>query len=295
MIPLTATITSLIITFNLLIPLSDAQLLAAVANTPRTISCPINTTLVRLAGSGGNQALNPQELAYVSARRNNTLRTAWASYLAGVEAYASSQNLPLPSYMTYVLNDTTNDNLPTLGLAVSGGGYRAALFNAGVLNALDSRNPSSVKSGMGGLLQAATYITGSSSGSWLVGSLAQANFPTMTDLVLGSRSSDVSVSTNDTSEASGFGGWLTEHGFVDPTPSSSPSVQQQYIKAILTEIAGKFQAGFPVTFSDLWARVLARHFVNGTNEDNFFDFASGPNTTEGAHGAGELWSQLPNL
>lgn len=51
----------------------------------------------------------------------------------------------------------TNENMlltPSIGIAVSGGGMRAALFGAGVVNALDSRNGT-----FGGLLQSSSYIT----------------------------------------------------------------------------------------------------------------------------------------
>ena len=59
---------------------------------------------------------------------------------------------------------------PTIGLAFSGGGYRAMLAGAGELLALDSRatNPSVLS----GILQSSNYIAGLSGGSWLVGSLA---------------------------------------------------------------------------------------------------------------------------
>lgn len=41
----------------------------------------------------------------------------------------------------------------------STGGDRAALYGAGVLRALDGREPDSVAKGTGGLLQSATYMS----------------------------------------------------------------------------------------------------------------------------------------
>lgn len=75
---------------------------------------------------------------------------------------------------------------PTVGIAVSGGGFRAALVGAGTFNALDGRNSSSVQAGTGGVLQLASYMTGLSGGSWFVGSFAINDQPTIYDLVLGS-------------------------------------------------------------------------------------------------------------
>jgi lysophospholipase len=50
--------------------------------------------------------------------------------------------------------------VPRLAIAFSGGGHRAALFGAGVRNALDIRNDSAKNAGTGGLLQAASYVSG---------------------------------------------------------------------------------------------------------------------------------------
>lgn len=74
---------------------------------------------------------------------------------------------------------------PTVGLAVSGGGYRAALVGAGTFNAFDQRNSSAVQAGTGGVLQLASYMAGLSGGSWFVSSLAVNNIPPIQDLVLG--------------------------------------------------------------------------------------------------------------
>lgn len=70
--------------------------------------------------------------------------------------------------------------VPNVGLAFSGGGYRAMLCGAGQLAALDSRSTGSDADGnLGGLLQSATYISGLSGGAWLLGSLYTNNFTTV--------------------------------------------------------------------------------------------------------------------
>ena len=64
----------------------------------------------------------------------------------------------------------------TIGLSFSGGGYRAMLNGAGQLSALDNRTDGASDAALGGLLQASTYLTGLSGGSWLVGTIALNNF-----------------------------------------------------------------------------------------------------------------------
>lgn len=52
-------------------------------------------------------------------------------------------------------------SLPNVGIAVSGGGYRALMNGAGALKAFDSRTDNSTAAGqLGGLLRSATYLTG---------------------------------------------------------------------------------------------------------------------------------------
>ena len=246
---------------------------AAIAYTPQSYACSPGTTFVRSAGS--NQAtLSPEEVEYVSTRREQVLPTAWRSYLSTVKSNADAAYVSLPSYVSDILSDV--ERLPTLGIATSGGGYRAALFGSGVLNALDGRNATAVEAGTGGLLQSASYLSGLSGGSWLVTSLVQANFPTIPSLIFGL----------DATSPDAFGGWLTQYGIMQPT--SDPEVQQLYIEAVLGEIAGKREVGFPVTITDAWTRMLARHFANGTTAANFFE----SNVT---HGAGQTWSGAKNL
>ena len=83
--------------------------------------------------------------------------------------------------------DTHKDNLtelPNIGIAASGGGYRALLNGAGALAAFDRRTPNSTNTGqLGGLLQSATYLAGLSGGGWLVGSVMTNNFSSVQNLM----------------------------------------------------------------------------------------------------------------
>ena len=248
-----------------------AQSVASQAYTPVAGPCPQDFTLVRMAGSPGNQTLSLSESAYVHARRSQVIPQAWKTYLANVEA----TNVTLPAYVVSILNGSSTQT-PNLGIATSGGSYRAAIFGAGVLNALDGRNASANAAGLGGLLQAATYLAGLSGGSWLVTSLAQANFPTVQELVFGYPNTIVSNNS--------WGGWNTEYGLV--TPSSDSATNTEFLTDVIRELEGKYDAGYKVTIADYWGRLQARHFVNGTFASNFFN-ESYP------HGAGMLWSSIP--
>ncbi|KII94539.1 hypothetical protein PLICRDRAFT_33337 [Plicaturopsis crispa FD-325 SS-3] len=244
---------------------------AVQAYTPTIGSCPDGFALVRAAGAVPTQTLSANESSYVSARKSSVLPGAWKAYLANVQA----TNTTLPDYVASILGN--GSEFPTLGIATSGGGYRAASFGAGVLNALDGRNASAVSVGTGGLLQAATYLAGLSGGSWLVSSLAQANFPTLQDLAL---------PNSNSTDATGFGGWLASFDLI--TPAGSASGDAEYIGGILEEVRGKHDAGFPVTINDVWARTLARHFANGTTAGDILDFST-------PHGAGLTFSGIANV
>ncbi|KAG6373882.1 lysophospholipase [Boletus reticuloceps] len=223
-----------------------------------------------MSGPPGNQSLSTSEAAYIQARRSKVIPQAWKAYLDNVEA----TNVTLPSYVSSILNGSSLET-PNFGIATSGGGYRAAIFGAGVLNALDGRNASSNSAGLGGLLQTATYIAGLSGGSWFLTSLAQANFPTMQSSVFGFP--DPIVANNS------WGGWNANYSI--DAPSSNPVTVTQYLTNLIEELKGKYHAGYPVTFADYWSRTLARHFVNGTFSSNFFDESY-------THGAGILWSSV---
>ncbi|OBZ71262.1 Lysophospholipase 3 [Grifola frondosa] len=150
------------------------------------------------------------------------------------------------------------------------------MFGAGILNALDGRNPMSLEAGIGGLLQTASYLSGLSGGSWFVGSLAQANFPTIPELVFGPSNVDVE----------GFGGWMTDKDILEL--SSDVNVTQAYVSGLVEEVMGKHAAGFPVTTADVLGRTFSRHFVNGTNALNFLN-------NKLTHGAGITFSSIVNI
>jgi lysophospholipase len=116
-------------------------------------------------------------------------------------------------------------NLPSIGLATSGGGFRSILSGAGVIQAFDSREFNQT---LGGLFQALTYHGGLSGGSLLVGSLAGNNWPTITSLKTGL--------------------WETT---LAGLPSEAASAQ------FLADMTAKDAVGFVPTLVDVFGRVLS--------------------------------------
>lgn len=112
------------------------------------VSCP-NTTSTPLVRqfSPSNQTLNALESDYVDARQTTVIADAWEQWLGDGSALG---------YNTSVFKAV---NFSKVGIAVSGGGYRAAQYGAGVLMGLDARNETAVNAGTGGLLQVTSYLS----------------------------------------------------------------------------------------------------------------------------------------
>ncbi len=139
---------------------------------PANVSCPSPLPVIRPA-----DALSPQETSWL----NQSASTTTASLITVLER-ANIAGLDVRDYLTGVVD--SGGTVPRMGIAVSGGGYRALMNGAGALAAFDNRTTGSVGSGqLGGILQASTYVTGLSGGSWVVGSLYTLNFTTVESIV----------------------------------------------------------------------------------------------------------------
>jgi lysophospholipase len=148
---------------------------------PGKVNCPSNRPTIRPAS-----ALSDNETSWLQIRRAKTL--------GPMQQFLSRMNIPgfdVGDYMAKHKNNMTE--LPNIGIAISGGGYRAMLTGAGTVAAFDNRTSNSMTnaSHLGGLLQSATYLTGLSGGGWLVGSLMMNNFSSVTTLRDGSPGSSV--------------------------------------------------------------------------------------------------------
>ncbi|ANB11418.1 Plb3p [Sugiyamaella lignohabitans] len=126
-----------------------------------------------------------------------------------------------------------------VGLAFSGGGYRAMLVGAGEFAALDSRTEGTLEKGhLGGLLQASTYITGLSGGSWLMASIYMQNFTTINSLIADEYTWDLSYFAIDT------------QGGLEET------------ERILTDPMSKMESGFRISLTDIWGRILSQQMIS---------------------------------
>ncbi|ORY86266.1 lysophospholipase [Protomyces lactucae-debilis] len=131
--------------------------------------------------------------------------------------------------------------IPNVAVALSGGSLRAMTFGGAVVRALDSRTVVGTgTSTLGGLLQGSTYITGLSGGSWLVASMVANDWPTVDTL------KDKFWSIQD----------------VGKPPPGNWKATYRYYKDIFSSIQTKMEAGFRVTMTDLWGRILSYHVLD---------------------------------
>ena len=132
-----------------------------------------------------------------------------------------------------------SSSLPNIGIAVSGGGWRALMNGAGAVKAFDSRTDNATATGhLGGLLQSATYISGLSGGSWLLGSIYINNFTTVDKL-----------QTHEAGSVWQFGNSIIEGpdaGGIQLLDSAG------YYKDLADAVDGKKKAGFDTSLTDIW-------------------------------------------
>jgi lysophospholipase len=139
---------------------------------PGRVSCPSRPPVIRKATT-----LSTDETAWLQRRGNNTI-----SALKDVLNRADIGNIDTDAYINSIVSE--GGELPRIGIAISGGGYRAMINGAGAIAAFDNRTTSSMDKGhLGGILQAATYLSGLSGGSWLVGSLYVQNFTSVESII----------------------------------------------------------------------------------------------------------------
>lgn len=169
-------------------------------------------------------------------------------------------NFDAAAYITKVSGNAST--LPNIGIAASGGGYRALMNGAGFLAAADNRTVNSTNQGqIGGLLQSATYLAGLSGGGWLVGSIYTNNFSSVVDLRDGSSGSDL---------------WQFSRSIFEGPKSGGISIlnSADYFKTIFDEVQDKNSAGFNTTITDYWGRALSFQLVNASDGGPAFTFSS---------------------
>ncbi|KAF2426567.1 lysophospholipase [Tothia fuscella] len=217
--------------------------------TPSKVNCPSDRPAVRGAGQ-----LSENESSWLERRRNATIDPM-------------KELLNRMSITGFDVNSWFNEHssnasaLPNIGLAVSGGGWRALLNGAGAVEAFDSRTTNSTGAGkLGGLLQSATYLSGLSGGSWLVGSIYVNNFTTVEAL---RREKDGSVYE--------FGNSVIE----GPDKSGSQILDSAgYYSNLVSAVSGKRDAGFETSITDIWGRGLSFQLINATEGGPAYTWSS---------------------
>jgi len=151
--------------------------------------------------------------------------------------------------------------LPNVGIAFSGGGWRALLNGAGALQAFDSRTAGSETGGrLGGLFQSSTYIAGLSGGSWLVGSIYVNNITTV-----GALQEDDSGSV-----------WEFGNSVIEGPESQGIQILStaDYWTDLYHETEAKADAGFNTSITDLWGRGLSFQLINATEGGPAYTWSS---------------------
>ncbi|POW03157.1 hypothetical protein PSTT_11267 [Puccinia striiformis] len=241
---------------DLCVKVSSEVLTASVPSyAPVTVECP-EQPLLRLAGSaiGRNQTLSQAEANFRKGRRS-VINPLWRQFFTNGPGRATG-------YGSTLFPTQNQEDWPVLGIAHSGGGLRASLYAAGVMQAFDARTTSSP---VRGVYPLATYVTGLSGGSWLVASAAANNYPPVPEMV---------------------SGWDLEKDMVLPG-GINVLRSTQFLDAIHDTVRLKQKAGYSVSLTDQWGRALSYHFLPGTTNENFY--TNSPTT---AHGAGLLFSGL---
>ncbi|EGR44214.1 phospholipase-like protein [Trichoderma reesei QM6a] len=209
---------------------------------PSAVDCPSDRPEIRIGSD-----LSPQEKEWLPRRRNATVEPI-RDFLKRVAIPGFNSD----RYLSNVEKDPKA--LPNIGLAVSGGGYRAMLNGAGAIAAWDSRSPGSNDTGnLGGLLQSATYLSGLSGGGWLVGSIFTNNFTT----VQGALNSGTI--------------WQTQNSILEGPEQYS---LLSYYNDIFDDVDAKDKAGYDRSITDYWGRMLSYQLVNATNGGPGFTFSS---------------------
>lgn len=169
---------------------------------------------------------------------NTALGDGEAAYIAGRKPKADAA---LSTWLDTQSAGLGASSLPTIALSVSGGGWRSLTLAAGVMQAMDAREDGDFSTS--GLLQALTYQVGVSGGAWLLSSWAGNNFPTITQL------------KNEL--------WLSAFNNGIEFPKGWEFLEA-YVE-IAADILAKDEAGYPISLTDGWARLLSYQMLSGSD------------------------------
>ncbi|KXT04199.1 hypothetical protein AC578_102 [Pseudocercospora eumusae] len=194
--------------------IEERQLLPILDNdyAPKPTACP-STPLVRAANG-----LSQNEASYFSSRKPKA-STALAAWLKQQGAFSTSSQ-------------------PVIGFASSGGGYRALLETAGVIQALDARDSTA---NVSGVFQSLTYESGLSGGGWFLSAFSGNNWPTVSSLRDG----------------------LWEQSFQNSLLLPANVLGFDEYPEVVNDLAKKKAAGFDNTIVDPYGRLLSYQLLYG--------------------------------
>ncbi|TYJ57307.1 hypothetical protein B9479_002040 [Cryptococcus floricola] len=179
---------------------------------PYEVACPSDETWVRNATTG----LATAEQDYIDQRKSLVD--------AAVEKMMAARGLDNPP------------RVPNIGVALSGGGYRAMLVGLGGVMGLMNESSEAASSGTGGWLEATNYMAGLSGGSWAVGSFV-ANGGALPSTLI----QDLyEIDSNLIFPSTGKIAFYTE---------------------LFTESKAKFDKGFSVQLTDIWGLAIGAHVM----------------------------------
>lgn len=212
------------------VPTTETSTGDGLAYAPRQTECP-DFDIVRNASS-----LNEAEVEYVQQRQEITNE----KLIDFLDDIAQIPDFDAKKF----INDNKDTHNISIGLAFSGGGYRAMLCGAGELLALDDRYKDSKLRGLGGLLQSSTYLAGLSGGGWLLGTLVLNNWISVADIL---------------EPDSGI--WDLEDLIFNPNGLNLVR-NIRYYNALREALDKKDEFGFATSLTDVWGRALSLQFFN---------------------------------
>ncbi|KAI5927247.1 lysophospholipase [Camillea tinctor] len=217
---------------------------------PGTVDCPSTRPTIRSASS-----LSQSEQDWLQNRRANTIDP--------MVQFLRQANIPDFDAPGFVNSNSQNFSIvPNIGIAVSGGGYRALMNGAGFLAAADSRVPGSTDAGgIGNLLQATTYLAGLSGGGWLVGSIFANNFSSVVELRDGYQGSSL---------------WQFSNSIFQGPERRGISLlnSADYWRNVVDQVDDKRSAGYEVSLTDAWGRALSYQLINALDGGPAYTFSS---------------------
>ncbi|GEQ66994.1 hypothetical protein JCM33374_g657 [Metschnikowia sp. JCM 33374] len=228
---------------KIFLPFSLFLLVVSSGYAPHKAECP-GGRLTREA-----KGISPQEAEWVAKRQTITTRN--------LERFLENSALEHFDPQSF-LSDTSSGRAISIGLAFSGGAYRAMLTGAGCFAALDNRTEGAHDNGLGGLVQSATYISGLSGGSWLLGSIVANDFTSIQNILDGK--TDI---------------WDLHNSMLEGSSGGMFGVLKYYVQ-LVADVSAKAAAGFRVTLTDLFARGVSHQIF----------------PKDGGNGAGLTWSDI---